>query len=53
MSYPGRPPMMPGLPMYAMPIGAPPPASLMPMQQVSSYFILLFMIVLVWLLIKK
>lgn len=27
--------MMPGLPMYAMPIGAPPPASLMPMQQMQ------------------
>lgn len=40
--------MMPGLPMYAMPIGAPPPTGLMPavmpMQQVSLYFILLFIV---------
>ncbi|CAG9767816.1 unnamed protein product [Ceutorhynchus assimilis] len=42
MSFPGRPPMMPGLPMqpmYAMPIGAPAPGlmpAVMPMQHVAG-----------------
>lgn len=42
MSYPGRPPIMQGLPMAYMPMGAPPPQmmpAVMPIQHVSNCFV--------------
>lgn len=44
MSYPGRPPIMQGLPMAYMPMGAPPPQlmpAVMPLQHVSDYLVVL------------
>lgn len=43
MSYPGRPPIMQGLPMAYMPMGAPPPQlmpAVMPIQHVSVIILL-------------